>query len=444
MNKIYGGTRSWYKKSYSRYFIILQEDEKGYSISSDKVVSGYAKLEVKNEKCKISYYVQNLKKELAPYYMMLICNKKEVKKIIKIGEMNIDDYGRADISYDYPIDNVGGSGISVDKVSGAAIVKLLDNNILGVMSGFASTEIPDWKLFAVIEDKTRESQEDIVEEPRSIFDKYEESIEAAKLSENKENVIEDEEITRQDESEEVECVVLEENAEQLRENKNDQVEELTREEERQQDVEAEELTREEERQQDVEVEELAREEERQQDIEEENIKLENEDVQVANREDSSEELLRESKDEAYDYPRGSTGDFFRSLTDGFEEITDMASDIKRSKWYRVSVDQVEEMYDTSNYNRYTIVYYPMISYYPYFRKHGHYAVGYKCDKQGKVKYLVYGIPGLRGREYQPYGGKTGFVTWVPAKSAYGDRSDFGYWLMFYDFRTSTIVVPVKK
>ncbi|MBI6873135.1 hypothetical protein [Clostridium aciditolerans] len=437
------------KKSYSRYFIILQEDEKGYSISSDKVVSGYAKLEVKNEKCKISYYVQNLKKELAPYYMMLICNKKEVKKIIKIGEMNIDDYGRADICYEYPMDNVSGSGISVDKVSGAAIVKLLDNNILGVMSGFASTEIPNWKSFAVVEDKARESREEVVEEPKSIFDKYEESIEAVKLSENKESIIENNEAIRQDESEEVESVVLEECAEQPRENKNDQVEEHAHEEEKQQDVKVEEFTREEEKQQDVEAEELTREEERQQDIKEENIKLENEDVQVANREeknreDSSEELLRESKDEAYDYPRGSTGDFFRNLIDGFEEITDMASDIKRAKWYRVSVDQVEDMYDASNYNRYTILYYPMISYYPYFRKHGHYVIGYKCDKQGKVKYLVYGIPGTRGKEHQPYGGKTGFVTWVPAKSAYGDRSDFGYWLMFYDFRTSTIVVPVKK
>ena len=68
------------KKSYSRYFIILQEDEKGYSLASDKVASGYAKLELKNDKCKISYYVQNLKKEMTPYYMMLVCNKKDVKR----------------------------------------------------------------------------------------------------------------------------------------------------------------------------------------------------------------------------------------------------------------------------------------------------------------------------------------------------------------------------
>lgn len=405
------------KKSYSRYFIILQEDEKGYSISSDKVVSGYAKLEVKNEKCKISFYVQNLKKELAPYYMMLICNKKEVKKLIKIGELNIDDYGRADICYEYPMDNVADSGISVDKVSGAAIVKLLDNNILGVMSGFASTEIPDWKSFNVIENKTREAKEDIVEEPKSIFDKYEESIEAAKLNDNKENTIEDKEVTRQDENEKVESVVPEEHTGQPKESNQD--------------------------------EELTREEERQQKVDDENIKLENEDsqeinVKENNSEDSNKELLRESKDEVEDHSRESTGDFFRNLTEGFEEITGIATNIKRAKWYRVSVGKVEDMYDTSNYNRYTIVYYPMISYYPYFGKYGHYLVGYKFDKNGKVKYLVYGIPGSKSKQHQPYGGKTGFVTWVPAKEACDNYSDFGYWLMFYDFRTSTIVVPVKK
>lgn len=41
------------KKSYSRYFIILQEDEKGHSISPEKQSSGYAKIEMKNDKCKV-------------------------------------------------------------------------------------------------------------------------------------------------------------------------------------------------------------------------------------------------------------------------------------------------------------------------------------------------------------------------------------------------------
>lgn len=160
------------KKGYSRYFIILQEDEKGYSLSNDKLSSGYVKLELKNEKCKVSYYVQNLKKGSSPYYMVLICNKKEVKRIIKIGEMDIDEQGRADVYFEYPYDNIADTLIPMDKVSGAAVIKILDGNIISVMSGFSSTEIPDWKTYGIEADV----REDVVEEEKNVFEEYEEKI----------------------------------------------------------------------------------------------------------------------------------------------------------------------------------------------------------------------------------------------------------------------------
>ena len=118
----------------------------------------------------------------------------------------------------------------------------------------------------------------------------------------------------------------------------------------------------------------------------------------------------------------------------------MCEEIKRCKWHKVNVKSIHNMYDISNYNKYTAVYYPMISYYQYIKKYSHYLIGYKCDKAGEVKYLVYGIPGTKDRVEQPYGGKSGFVTWIPS----GDRSNYGYWLMFYDFKTSTIIIPEKK
>jgi hypothetical protein len=65
------------KRSYSRYFIISQEDEKGYSTDSNKFPTGYAKVERKNDKCRVSYYVQNLKRTKDSYYMMLICDRKK-------------------------------------------------------------------------------------------------------------------------------------------------------------------------------------------------------------------------------------------------------------------------------------------------------------------------------------------------------------------------------
>ena len=138
------------KKSYSRYFIILQEEEKGYSLASDKLPSGYAKFEIKNDKCRVTYYVQNLKKETGPYHMILICNKKDIKKIIKLGELNIDDHGRTEVVYEYNNEDIDSSGIGVEKVVGAAIVKFADTNIIPVMVGFITTETQeDWKQYSL-------------------------------------------------------------------------------------------------------------------------------------------------------------------------------------------------------------------------------------------------------------------------------------------------------
>ena len=46
-----------------RNFVILQEDERGYANSDEKTLSGYSKVEAKGDRCKISFYAQNLRKD---------------------------------------------------------------------------------------------------------------------------------------------------------------------------------------------------------------------------------------------------------------------------------------------------------------------------------------------------------------------------------------------
>ena len=93
----------------------------------------------------------------------------------------------------------------------------------------------------------------------------------------------------------------------------------------------------------------------------------------------------------------------------------------------------------SNYNKYTLVYYPMLNYYPYIKKYNYFKLGYKCDSKGNLKYIIYAIPGKKDTDEQPYDGRTGFVTWVAKDS----DTDIGCWLMFYDFKNSTVVVPMQ-
>ena len=391
------------KKSYSRYFIILQEDEKGYAVASDKLPSGYAKLEMKNEKCKISFYVQNLKKESTPYYIALICGKKDANKIIKLAELNIDEQGKAEITNESPIDNIANLGLSMDKISGAAIVRFIDTNMVSVMCGFIGSDIPEWKKFALIEpagNRENEPQEEV----KSIFDKYEEEIERIKQKDvqNAEIVLPKQNID------------LEENVQRGK-----KVEPSN-------DIEPEVKDINERYLENIEGNEEA-------------IPVEPIEEKPIPREINKNENIEENIEE---YPRGAVGEFFRSTVSEFEELRHVSDEIKRCKWYKVDVKKLECAYNEPNYNTYTVVLYPMMGYYPYIKKHGHYIMGHKCDKEGKLKYLVYGIPGSKSKIEQPFGGKSGFVTWIPMR---GDEkeSDMGYWLMFYDFKNSTIVIPVR-
>jgi hypothetical protein len=130
--------------------------------------------------------------------------------------------------------------------------------------------------------------------------------------------------------------------------------------------------------------------------------------------------------------------YFEKIAEDFEPYESCLSDINYCKFYKINVYSIDQLSDDSNYNKYTLAYYPMLNYYPYISKEGHYLLGYKCNNNGELKYIIYAIPGDKEKSCQPYGGRTGFVTWTTDK-----ESGKGYWLMFYDFKNSSIVIPTK-
>lgn len=71
-------------------------------------------------------------------------------------------------------------------------------------------------------------------------------------------------------------------------------------------------------------------------------------------------------------------------------------------------------------------------------------MGYKYDKEGNMKYIVYAVPGTRRKREQPFDGRTGFVSWIPLVNGEEEEGSLGYWLMFYDFKNSIIAVPKSK
>lgn len=398
-----------------RNFVILQEDERGYSNSSDKTLSGYSKIEAKGDKCKISFYAQNLKKDNENYYMMIICCKKDMKQIINLGPIEVTDTGKAEATKEYNVSNVGGLDIQFDKISGTSIAKFKDGIPIFVMCGFLNGQQPseNWKNYTIVKAKEvrLRSTEKVAEkehkkEPR----KPEIKVEKPK-EKSKENPIVEAKID--------ENIIIEDTKraeEEKEEAAKEEVKEVVNE-----VVEVKEVQ---------EVENI--EEARMRYFQRENLRGKFEDY---------EEEIESVKefDPINGRIRGSIGEYFESIVEGFNRDYDSINDLKYTKWYKVPVRDLHEMCNMSNYNKYTLAYYPMLNYYPYIKKYGYFMLGYKCDSQGNLKHIIYAIPGKKDKDEQPYDGRTGFVTWVSLNG----RDRDGCWLMFYDFKNSTVVVPMQ-
>lgn len=445
------------RKNYSRYFIILQEDEKGYGLSSDKMPTGYAKLEVKNGKCKVTFYVQNLKIEMRPYYIMLICNKKDEKKLIKLAELNIDDSGRTEICKEFESSNIAGSGVAVDKVSGASVVRFVSGNVTAVLSGFTSTDIPkDWKSYTLMDmTEKRDDDKEHIDNSEEDFDRYEDEIENLKKHDKSNEIKKDEKVkekvkekdraskkkNNQEKSKEEKIPEKIGTKDSDKEGRKDNVEEVKQEKpqeyvhgEVQEEIEVK-------LQEDIrdsnKVTGEAKIEKKQNIYKEENLYKEN---------IYKEEIPKENKYSARKPKEqmefNKTEKFFNRIVEDLDPFQDEFQEIGKSKWFTVPVKSIDDMYRANSYNKYAILYYPMINYFPYIIKHGHYIVGYKFDDLHRVKYVMYGIPGTRETEDQPFGGKYGFVSFVNGNEGRGE--DLGYWLLFYDFRRAVVVIPTQK
>lgn len=485
-----------------RNFIILQEDKKECLGEGDKPLSGYAKIEARNEKCTISFYAQNLKKD-DDYYMILICYKKDMKKIVDLGSLKVDKVGKGESLKEYYISDIGGMDLAYDKISGAGLCKYSDGKPRFIMYGFINGESvnDDWKELKI--SKCSDSYKNVIdkEEKKLTKDIKKEDKKEYKEKEqySKDNICDSCKYEKHDDHEEHhhhdECDKHEEHDkhDEYDKHKNhDKYEEYEGECEECRDTRIKgiacedpclkrgespitfdeyESTIDKRRNSEIEIELV---ENNKEDILEElnNKSIEdNIDKQehtynyetspsVNNKENNNyekpqsmrevEKITQTYRNDYRDLPayrndhkdfelKGSLGKFFENISKGFEECKGAFKEIKYCKWYKVKINSLDDMCNVSDYNKYNIIYYPMLSYFPYIKKYGYFMIGFKCNSLGHVDYIVYGIPGSRDEDEQPYAGKTGFVTWTK-----DSISPKGCWFMFYDYKKSTVVIPTKQ
>jgi len=142
------------KNEYKRYFIILQEDEKGYEMSPGKTPTGYVKLEVKNGKVKLNAFIQNVKLEDRIEYRLILVSANK-KLAVDIGKIMIDNSGRGELSYELESDNVLKSGMSIGDFTVAAVT----SGESVPLSGYTGRDKLEWKgrYDVVNRQKSRES-----------------------------------------------------------------------------------------------------------------------------------------------------------------------------------------------------------------------------------------------------------------------------------------------
>lgn len=428
-----------HKKTYSRVFIILQEMKKNLGISSDRIPNGYVKLEIKNTKCKICFYVQNLKPMAKDYKMLLLSGDKNDGKAIDLGKAKIDSNGKCEINIEKSMDNLANNDISIDKIIGAAIAIVDGGEIDGVMCGFSIKDIPeDWTKYKLVkEDNEYNSQEkakEIKEIEKVKETKKKEEVKEYKETEKKEECKGEKEIDQCNEEKEVYC---DDRKHEKQQGEPYSTDDIINPQNSLQELEQEET-------------------------QEEKAGIGNEANQTmekSSKTESSNTMKNNTKSNAMDFDgyeetikgnlknsffRGASGEFFEYLVSGLEEVKDVMPEIKKCKWYKIRVKTLDDLYYITDYRKYSMIYYPMVNNYPYICKYGHYLFGYKLDENDNLKYMLYAVPGTKHPYDQPYGGKTGYVMWLPMEKGKEGEKDPGYWIMFYDFKDATVCVPAKK
>ena len=487
--------------------------KKNFGISADKIPNGYVKLEIKNAKCKICFYVQNLKPIAEDYKMLLLSGDKTDGKIIDLGKAKIDNNGKCEINIEKSMDSLASIGISMDKIIGAAIGTVDSNKLDGVMCGFSIKDVPkDWTEYKIVkdhnEDNIKEKEYKKVEEykeykPVKKVEKIEE-LEECKPEEKLEKIEKLEEYTPVEKLKECKS---EEKTNFYNKDKEVYCDDRKHEKQQEESYYTDDMTNPQNNMQalnkgqSASTNDIINPQNSLQELEEEETQEEkagigsetNQAMGTGSNKGSSNtmnsnmnnmgnmsnvdnnmnymdnmnssmnnmgnNMNNNMKSNAIDFDgyeqnikgnlkesffRGASGEFFEYLVSGLEEVKDVMPEIKKCKWYKIRVKTLDDLYYITDYRKYSMIYYPMVNNYPYICKYGHYLFGYKLDENNNLKYMLYAVPGTKHPYDQPYGGKTGYVMWLPMEKGKEGEKDPGYWVMFYDFKDATVCVPAKK
>jgi len=132
---------------YHRSFVILQPWDSKVNIKAEKPPAGYCKIEVRNDKCRMYFHVQDLKSHGVQQegYDVFLVSAQEGISPQKIASIYVDQRGRGECAVEINVNDVGGSGYSLDQFHGLAVVRDDHGDISYPLVGYANKRVElDW------------------------------------------------------------------------------------------------------------------------------------------------------------------------------------------------------------------------------------------------------------------------------------------------------------
>lgn len=431
------------KRSYNRYFIIFQEEDRGFGMAIDKQPTGYTKIETRNGRCKITSYVQNLLKDRGPYVCCMIDSTQNPPVLARLGEVKVDDTGRGETWWEFKEDDIAGTGIPFDRFNVAAVI-VEGDRMYAPLAGYMGRERIPWK-------------DRLVQAPRSSDD---EALKAAKKEEVKEEEMDEEAKKFKEYEEKISKGEFE---------KEKPKDAALKPVEKPKDTDSKEKPKDAGSKPAEKPKEAAKEKgeadkstgSKGKDETKPNdpafkAKSDTKQNEPANKAASSKDTTKlyspneNIEDNEIDPNMTRTpkknpyfSNNFHNVLNKYQEV-DIGDEKKGSKWWRIPYDEDTFIDEDENYPYCCSIYhlqmtYPYINYVKYFRKRGYYYFGLNYDEDGEVKQIMYGIEGNSTPKEQPYMGMTGFIKWLKMKDG-----DTGLWVMYYNPYTGCVMIPKKR
>lgn len=472
---------------YHRSFVILQPWDTKFNMKAEKSPAGYCKIEVRNDKCRMYFHVQDLKFQTAQQesYDIFLVSAQEGISPQRIATIDVDSRGRGECVVEVNVNDVGGSGYSLDQFHGLAVVRHDRDDISYPLVGYANKRVElDWagrikkdisrfynkSVRTVAESRKESSQMRLAEENRSekahkepllpIDDKKQKSIQDiitalapllhSKIQEGQEegNKLQMQQAYEKEDLDTVKGLTGDreksEDTAMIKEQKKDEKDiDVQRDEGRSasemlQDVfevrEDRVVSADTNGKKDAMLEEApqAHTEDRESKAREAVVQeMSPEGGQIQEQADADESRPAEGESKI----QGHTAELSREQTywdktkDYYIKLFETHRRVYPFIWEKEEVQWVEVPY-VDDYSQYAYIAPQHIDNVYY----DHYIVGLVKEK-GEVRYVAYGIPG-------PYGSMPpvfmqGFSRWVPSRYGYG----MGYWLMYVDAYTGEIAYP---